>query len=302
MTRKIAVLSYNLSFGAMLANEASIRNRSAFRLAQYCKEKRQEVGDHVCLNNVVKIIDMVNNSTPYDFVALQECPNWRLIHQHSKKLNDMGYIHHKISKYTELATFYNYKRYKVLAIKVDQLVKGRPYQIIFLQERSSYNYYIFINLHNMHYSSKQMLEKQLSNKLQYGIKNTNRKYLSDLHKYYPSNISDIINNKIFRVIIAGDFNDEGRNYWTGLRPFKYTQFPNLQKIVVKTDKKPPKTCCIGEKHLRERKNEDHSESDYILHNKLLTVIKPNYVPLKKTQYKAEYFPTSDHLPIMAIFL
>ena len=309
MFKKINILSWNVSWGCMSGNNDGLKDRTAYALAKYCKELRDKdpSNGNPCLNNVA---DFIDKSNPYDFVGLQECKNWKNIMRKSNFLKKMGYINHIIEGregvHVDLTTFYDKKIYKVLAVKVGNLIASnfdaRPYHIIFLSDVYN-NYYIFINLHNGHGSNydKNNLERSLSFELENGIdvsKSKNKNFCNIKNK---SDISEIINGKYFKVIIVGDFNDHGsHNFWKGIKPFRYTKFTNLQNITVKSYKKPPKTCCIGGYNIR-KTHSDVLYGDYILLNKNdFNIIDLNYIPIEFNM-DAYVYPTSDHIPIKASF-
>ncbi len=208
-----------------------------------------------------------------------------------------------------MATFYDKQKYTLLAVKVGNLVpgNGRPYQILFLQNKLDNNYYIFINLHNGHRISKKELESKLSDNLHRGIKPDINHLSFGKPNDAEEDISDIINGKNFKVIMAGDTNDHGKhNYWNELQPFSKTNFENLNKLIVKSTLEPPKTCCapinLTEKKVPIRNNimDDTMLGDYVLVSENLSVVVDNRV-LEGFNINADVYPTSDHLPV-EIFL
>ena len=309
----IRVLTWNVSFGAMTGLDL---DRTSIPLPEKCRSKfiTDDKGVSVtqCLMNVVKTIDSSVSSLPYDFVALQEASNWNIIFSKSKELQRMGGFVHHLGDLEDMATFYDKQKYTLLAVKVGNLVlgNGRPYQILFLQNKQDNNYYIFINLHNGHGITKEVLEERLSANLDRGNRGNKPEHLS--YGKSEEDISDIIIGKDFKVIMAGDTNDHGRkNYWRELRPFSKTIFKNLCKVIVKANSIPPKTCCAPinlpeNKELfydkkinnirKGRHGYDTMHGDYILVSSKLHVIVDNRV-LLGFNYDAEIFPTSDHLPV-----
>ena len=281
----INVLSWNICWEAMEGSETP--NGTAKVLAKTCSLLPIVNGLNGCANNVIKLIDTL--SVDCDFLAMQEAAKWEDIYLKSTKLQKMNYVHHKSGK-SHLITFYNKEKYIAVAVNIGTIVKdskgGRPYHIIYLQNKTTKEIYIFINLHNAHNVTIHELEEQLSKEFNNFI-NINDGNISDAHEkknYYPIEWSA---NK-YNVIVAGDFNDKNINYWNGLNPFKNANITNLQKIVVKTDMKPPNTCCRVEaaKPLP-------LYGDYILVNDALMIVKNNYVPDSQ-----HIFPTSDHLPVL----
>lgn len=299
----IKVLTWNVSFGAMSGSD---NDASARPLPSVCKLKGAHTDPKTglryteCLNNVVNLIDTSASVRNYDFIALQEASKWKVMFDKSVELKRAGgYIHH-IGNREEMVTFYDVNKYTLLAVKVGNLVEGgRPYQILFLQDKD-HNFYIFINLHNGHDISKDVLQQKLSNNLKNALKFTGFKTKEKmLESEQEDDISDIINGKEFKVIVAGDFNDDGQNYWQGLQPFKDTTYSNLKDIVVKAEKKPPNTCCMpnaSNQFIRVNEKQDNQIGDYILVNDKMRVVIDNIVVPQFT-YNAEAIPTSDHLPV-----
>jgi endonuclease/exonuclease/phosphatase family metal-dependent hydrolase len=314
----LRILTWNISFGAMTGLDL---DKTSIPLPEKCREKfivdEKGISITQCLFNVVNTIDESAKSKPYDFVALQEATNWDIIFSKSKELQRMGgYVNH-LANFEDMATFYDANKYTLLAVKVGNLLpgNGRPYQILFLQNNNDKSYYIFINLHNGHEIIREELEQKLSADLHIGFKSSanlnNLKIDVDL-----VDLSDIIKDKDFKVIMAGDFNDHGHyNYWRELRPFSQTSFVNLKDLIVKATSAPPLTCCAPinlpmvrntDEHIyydkisrnirKERSGYDTMFGDYILVSENLSVVVDNRV-LLDFEYNAEEFPTSDHLPV-----
>jgi hypothetical protein len=309
MSSTIRVLTWNISFGAMTGSD---QDKTSLPLPEVCRSKLipDDLGVSFtqCLMNVVDTIDKSAESQSYDFVALQEASNWNIIFSKSKELQRMrGYVNH-LADLEDMATFYDANKYTLLAVKVGNLApsNGRPYQILFLQNKQDNNYYIFINLHNGHRISKDQLEKKLSYNLNRGnipiqISIGNPSYNDGAHE---SDISDIINGKNFKVIMAGDTNDHGNyDYWQGLQPFSKSDFYNLNNIIIKSTLEPPLTCCSPltswDKPIRTSIDDDNMLGDYILVSENLHVSVNNRI-LECFNYNAEVFPTSDHLPVEII--
>ncbi len=309
MAVPIKVLTWNVSFGAMSGSE---KDASARPLPLHCKSKGKHSDPYnegkiytECLNNVVNLIDASGSERNYDFIALQEASKWKIMFDNSEELKRAGgYIHH-IGKSEEMVTFYDVNKYTLLAVKVGNLVEGgRPYQILFLQG-NDHNFYIFINLHNGHGITKDELQQKLSNNLKDAFKFTGSKTKENiLESEQKDNISDIINGKVFKVIVAGDFNDDGENYWQELQPFKYTTYSNLKDILVNAKIKPPNTCCVPSffnEFIRINDKQDNQIGDYILVNDKMSVVIDNMVVPQFT-YNADAIPTSDHLPVEILLL
>jgi hypothetical protein len=283
----INVLCWNICWQAMKGEaigSASILGASCLRTAIDPK-----TGLNVCSTNVIKVIDSL--IIDYDFVAIQEAEKWKTIHNHSNKLRAMGYVHHRIGS-SDLVTFYNKDKYDALAVVRDTIIingnRGRPYHIIYLKNKITSEFYIFINLHNAKDGvSKDDLERQLARHFNnfFTIEKTEQEGAQHL----KTRIEIQWNLNKYNVIVAGDFNDRGlKNYWQGLYPFKHTNIPILKDILVKCNAEPPKTCC------RETPNTNPPDNgDYILVNSSLTIEKNNYIPQSE-----HLFPSSDHLPVL----
>lgn len=306
----LRILTWNVSFGAMTGSDL---DKSAATLPEKCREKGHFLYKGAkytqCLNNVVETIDSQNYF--YDFIALQEASNWNIIFSKSIKLQKMGsYVHH-LAELEDMVTFYDNIKYTLLAVKVGNLVpgNGRPYQILFLQNNEDKSYYIFINLHNGHFISKKQLVNRLSNNINIGFIPNESNIHYDLANQSNDevDISNIISDKNFKVIMAGDFNDHGKyNYWRNLYPFSKTIFQNLKNIKVKAKDLPPPTCCtsvnlfFNEKKRNINKNKYNIIfGDYILVSENLFLVIDNRVLLNFNN-DANIFPTSDHLPVEII--
>ena len=284
----INVLNWNICWEAMVGD--IVGQGSAPILGATCSitEINRRTKLNECATNVIKLIDNLN--IDYDFVAIQEAAKWKDIYKYSKKLKPMGYVHHIIGS-SHLVTFYNKEKYDAIAVVTDTIIhnnrRGRPYHIIYLKNKITSEFYIFINLHNADGVSIDDLENQLARKFDnfFSIDKTEQEHSEKLK--VPTQIRWSKNN--YNVIVAGDFNDRGlRNYWMGLKPFKYTNIPNLTKLEVKCNVEPPKTCC---RQLENTSPLNHG--DYILVNSSLAIEKNNYIP------KSDHlFPSSDHLPVL----
>ena len=302
---ELNILCWNICWGCMSSNDKSKHDSTAKTLAQQCYNLRidDSSNKNICLSNVVELIDKKN----YDFIGLQEATKWQEIYNDISYKDNLGYVHHYImndkNAKIELATFYNKKQFKVLAVKTGNLNTTndvRPYHIIFLQNNTVQpeDNYILINLHNGHGIPKNDLETKLSKDINNAYNNfttqdENKYTFSPNTKEYD--ITGIINDKIFKIIVMGDFNDHGNHeYWKGLQPFKNTNFDNLKNIIVKSTETPPLTCCTGNTTLRSKSsNNDTLYGDYILINDKLSYQVKMKIP---DDYDADKY-TSDHLPI-----
>ena len=305
----IHVLSYNVCWGCMSANESSENNRTAEPLATRCRDEKKSTGQNVCLNNVVSII---KNAQPIDFLGLQEASGWHEIYE-KLKFPHLGFIHHTISLSfgdVEMATFYNTEKFKLLAFKVGNLVfprgkeDGRPYQILFLQKKDSGNYFIVINVHCGHRNNdsaslQELLSQDITNLVD--CTDTKEIHFENAQTKDLSDCSDLLENE-YHIIFMGDTNDHGKtNLWKGFNPFNIS--PLNKKI--KSDNEPPRTCCLISRY------PPYSHyGDYILISNNLEYLHENIVPEHNMNYDYDEsnvsysgmsdLPASDHFPVLSI--
>jgi hypothetical protein len=307
----IKLLSWNICFGCMYANEKSKYDGSARGIAEYCKEQKEKTGVHICLDNISDYIIKYN----YDFICLQEATNWLDIYNNLSQTK-YGYIHHKQETmvkeaYADLVTLYNKERFEIHYAKVGDIGSivgdlGRPYHILFFSEKGTNNQYIIINVHMPHHIDQDTIYHKLSD-----LTGTVDLSKNDNHRDVDENVnkidinSFIMKNRLnFNVIIMGDFNDHGKyDYWKGITPFQNLMLgpePNsLNNVILRSDKQPPNTCCRGKSAISDQ-DTNTLYGDYIL------------IDLSKIRYKnglkiydytdlinMKTYPTSDHLPISA---
>jgi hypothetical protein len=279
-------------------------------------------GLNICATNVKNTIDEL--AEEYDFVALQEASQWDKIHEKSTKLKDMGYVHYRFGN-TNLVTFYNKNKYRLIAFKTDFISKiidiktdtynNRPYHVLYLQHIASKEYYIFINLHLPHEITRTDVKRGLSKNMDtFFTLNKDDGNISETFSTHPT--KENINNsqayfenqraidkqttpismtwpeQKYNIIVAGDFNDKREHmFWASLKPLKHYnkngQF--LLDIEVKLEKEPPPTCCALNFD-NPSQNKYTYIGDYILVNSSLQVQKI-YAPTLT-------IPTSDHLPVI----
>jgi endonuclease/exonuclease/phosphatase family metal-dependent hydrolase len=275
---------------------------------------------NICATNVKNTIDEL--AKEYDFVALQEASQWNKIREKSSKLKVMGYLNYQINN-TNLVTFYNKNKYKLIAFKTDfisiiidkDIYNNRPYHILYLQRKASKEFYIFINLHLYQGSEldKARLEVELSKNMdaffeiagnnediterfnievtKETINNAQAHFKEQRTKYKKTKPFFITwTEEKYNIIVAGDFNDANRkNFWNGFKPFSKSPIDNLKDLEVKLKEKPPPTCC-SLNFKEPSKNKYELIGDYILVNSTLNVKKIDAPILTK--------PTSDHLPFI----
>jgi endonuclease/exonuclease/phosphatase family metal-dependent hydrolase len=246
------------------------KDTQAKSLPKTCKEmSRKQKKEYVCLENVVRSIQ----SARFDILALQEASNHPIL---LKKLGKLGYDKYIYNKSGDvgLLTLCRSERFRRLASYSSEIQRGSPFQVLLLSDKENNNRNIcFINLYNGDGVDRTALEKALSNNL-------------------PEEITRPMRSEKYSILVAGDFHDRGKDYWKKLRPLRYAK----DNRVVSSIKEPPKSCC---KTRRTRLGDDRYYGDYILIDKPSKFAEPNRV-LPSFQPDSKKFPTSDHLPVMAV--
>ena len=228
----------------------------------------------------------------------------------------LSFVHNSLPSNTdeslaELVTFYDNRKYRLLLAKCGNISSAsdrRPYQILVFKVIQTADPIIVINLHNKQNCSQTFLEKALSRDLENMIKISSGVNFENIQNMKTSKIDPKIleNAKVFMI---GDFNDnKNQNFWKGIQPFKYSDIPEIENIVVSSHGiEPPKTCCTpsnldGYYKLREKENNyDIYIGDYILISDDLEYKIPNHIK-SDFEISALKNPTSDHLPVEASIL
>ena len=279
MSNPIKILSWNTCWGCQKADETSKNDATSTFLANQCYKLKQSTKVPQCQDNVEKLI-IPNATNEYDIIFLQEYVKTSL----EDTLIKRGYDLCKGQVMDEgIATFFKADRFKKLNTTdiIDNIQTdgkaGRGFQIIFVQDKMTNEYYALLNIHNgkkIKESYKDGLEKRISI-----ILNDNIEVLEQVVTNYHT-----INN--FNIIFGGDFNDGGdneradinvditRNYWKGLKPFSWLETslisssPNVKRVItnltnievkIQGDAKnyiPPKTCCTGRTGIRSKTPDD----------------------------------------------
>lgn len=288
----ISVLTWNICFGCMYADKRSDLDKTAKNIALRCKNYNTEHNTNICLNNVVDFITEQN----HDFICLQEATRWNEIVEKVKLKRNIGYVHHKLIS-EDMITIYNSDIYRLIYVKDGKLsIKGRPFQISFFKNKIG-EIFVIINIHNKHYkyneddkdnviiqAKKNLIDALTENNLYYINADFNIE-LINIEKEKKEDITTFINenkNK-FNLVIMGDFNDNDINYWMGI---------NLFDKMLKSNIKPPKTCChfkiklIGDYVLI-----DTDRLEFIIENK----------SEDKFRNVANETLTSDHIPVISTF-
>lgn len=267
----IYVMSYNLNWESMLPMAHS-------NLRQQCKNKDIN-GVNRCLYNMSQIIKGNGNSwnspkythpETFDFIATQESTLYfgELQNLIGDKYDVVStYITRRNKTQIHIVTFYDKTKYKNI-FHMGFGTKGRPKHIILFENNKTKALYLFINLHNEHKHGPD-LQKEINDAIN-GINDpafTNKK-------------SDIKN-----IIVAGDFNDEGRKYFNGLYVLdKKVRYNNTL----------PETCCYDP---TTGTGQISKIGDYVLSTMNITEM---YVPLSTKWRNPSKYPASDHLPVVAV--
>ena len=286
----IKVYSWNICFGCMDSSITHL-DRTTQTLARECAKKNN------CIENVIKQLSKYQ----YDFIGLQEATKWNVIYTELiKKYPSYRFTQHK-SGPEDMITIYDTNRFKLDNVRCSEFEPGRPFQILYLTERTTLEKFILINLHAPHYHSSGMgkLIHFISNNLKDAYINIRDNInLPDIEKLRLSDISKYINDNAsqFNVIILGDFNDEGEKYWSKLRLFNDSDLL-IKNITVTSTTEPPKTCCVGSSRIRTAIGQDWRFGDYILIDTVkMDYIRNNVIPQDPRFYTKEFI-TSDHLPV-----
>jgi broad specificity phosphatase PhoE/endonuclease/exonuclease/phosphatase family metal-dependent hydrolase len=305
----IRVLTWNICWGCMSANETSKFDKTAIILSNKCFDIQTITGNNQCLNNIINTI----KDRSFDFISLQEATNWAQIHH--RMINNYNYIHtfqkNEQNSIVHLVTFYNKNKYIYISINCGNLNDSnkdiRPYHKILFQNKLTQEYYMFINIHNIHNNDMTPIEavyilgKKLSNNLFYKIQmNEYGINVDNNFKKYKIDKIDILNQEYLNinVIIAGDFNDAKKcDYWKSIFLFGETEYSiqlNSSKI------QPPYSCCTPTKRYTKLRTSNYDNDklygDYILTNSSNLNIKNMNI---LTLFNKDQF-TSDHLPVEAI--
>ena len=291
----IKIYSWNICFGCMDSTIWKF-DTSTKKLAEKCSQNIIDPSRNLnkCTANVIKQLSKYK----YDFIGLQEASNWKIIYDELvKTYPEYKYTHHMGGK-EHMITIYDSTRFKLDFITVNQFEPGRPFQILFLTEKLTSNKFIVINLHSGHFvgNGRNILIRILSEKVNNSYRHVTDSNLQDLETKAVTDITQYIGSNDFNIMLMGDFNDEGEQYWKGFSPFRDNRLSiNTQRVESVIE--PPKTCCVGRSDIRVKPNSDHRVGDYILiDTNKMDFIQNNRIPLDPNFY-TEAFITSDHLPV-----
>lgn len=171
----LKILTYNISWESMTGRVKD------WSLCSNNEEKNHPKHYSVCISNIARVI----NENPTDFINLQESTNYHLLIEQIPNLKKMKYKFHK-SGLDEMVTFWNPAKYTLEKFKGGEFEVDRPYMCLYFKEKLC-----LVNVHFGHYKDEGEVEHL--NKM---IENL------ELKKYHDNG---------YRVIIAGDFNNNIRN-------------------------------------------------------------------------------------------
>ena len=250
------LLTYNISWECMTNSSTG----SAGELGQKCK-------DDICLKNIAKYINFVNEKINYlDFILLQEASNYKKIFGYIKDFNKKyNYVLSKSGK-EYIITCYK-KKYKLLKLIKGNFVHGRPYHILIFKD---------LILINIHYC---------------GYNNLWRGDACDIQKEFSSKYNSLGKIDHKKIIIAGDFNyniNKSKSFFQiyekqGLLYFK--PFKQEEKYVFV--KNPVKSCCSTSDKDDKKMN---NIGDFIMTENKYTINKIYYRNIIKGL-------SSDHMPV-----
>jgi len=271
----ITVLSYNISYEAMTNNS----NGSAGLLGRKCKC----IGNSkltICAQNMANMVEGIPKSlnvSALDFVGFQEASRWSLLQNAAKyTLAKMGTVSTRSGK-SKMVSFYNDKRYTLTKNFNGEFETDRPFQILVLKDNFFHkNGVIFINTHNPHGFTFKLVKYHLSKVVSTYLTNNEKKY---------------------RIIAVGDFNETGWD-WIGNKlddkswePFDKTIVSNsvsIQNVIY--------SCCQANGEWSDGNGgvkKGNRGGDYIFDSQGSAKIA---IPLSYNVNELQ----SDHLPIVSV--
>ena len=165
------ILTYNVSWESMTGKKKDWL---------YCNNDTDKSNPKFFKKCITNVADVINKNGPYDFVALQEASNYRLLINESEHLQIMK---HKIGRSgsENIITFWDPVKYKLIKSINGSFQTGRPWTALIFE-----NNLCFVNIHAGHYHFFALTQKLAE-------------LISTLKKYIE--IND------YRIVIAGDFNN-----------------------------------------------------------------------------------------------
>lgn len=238
----INILTWNICWGCMAADETSKNDVTAAKLAIECKNKKKSNGP-LCIDYVSQFLQI----NDYDIIALQESKNWKCIYMRlSERYNYVNFV--SVAPWdptvtVDITTFFKKDKYSFMGGYFGNILEGdvRPYQFMKFMNNKRQPFY-FLNIHNGHLISNETLNTTIMR---------NEFYIPKQKNKTNTDISQLSNNDWIRnkanftprpkpkedlpIIAAGDFNDHGKyNYWKNLK---------INDNILFSSEKPPTTCC-----------------------------------------------------------
>lgn len=203
--------------------------------------------------------------------------------------------------------------------------RGRPFQILVCQYMG--DNLLILNCHFPHIKKKDLEEvivKKLTTNLTFGVEipkklpdgtilkpnsPLNLDFTRDNKVIPKKNITHLIIDKKFKVIMMGDFNDNKQlALINGFKPFNTKYSPFFKKLKAEDIKEinkiklggqhisaVPKSCCLSYQN-GNFKGQYHRQGDYIMVDKSIEIKVGNHVPDEIEKSLDEV--TSDHLPVV----
>jgi hypothetical protein len=324
---RINVFSWNISWGAMTNNS---KDFSTTFLASNC------IND-ICLKNVGNYIKQLLTTSQYDFLSFQEASRISNIFDIINMKEKYKLISHEIGQFKiTIATMYNMNKYILLQNKIIETINFdnkqdiRPMQLLLVQSKLNNKYIFFINLH-AHYEN--IITDQFINHIKDFITQNEHIHNGTYNIIIAGDWND--SAKTFYLdsdIISGE---KAQDYWkkgikinellistnnvkppptccSGKNEYRGSKYNTVTTI---DGKKVYNDVLLYSSYFNlsyeealkkhptytdpDAVKKDNRYGDYIMADNFLNFVKNNYIPVVEgiDLYKAESFPTSDHLPV-----
>jgi hypothetical protein len=293
----LKVITWNISFGSMLANEEGMNDWTGLYLAGYCEYLNNTFNSNICLKNVQFILFPKEGDKMYDIIALQEASNWREIFDEENNKKKYNYITTSLlntrGSLVPLTTFYNKQKLKLKSVQFGNLHNPndvrpndvrpndvrpndvRPYHVLVFESLEFYNtYFTFINLHNGHNKDLKIDNLINENNIVYNILD---RFTESLHLIFNTNKENNIKIDLINMEIGGIKADNDSNIVTIGNKINNNNiiivgdFNNIYNYLsihgkeIKRTENRLKTCCTGSSSIRSRDiNNDIKEGDMIM--------------------------------------
>jgi hypothetical protein len=271
----IKVLTWNICWGCMSANETSKNDSTARLIASRCAELNEDTSKtsrtptspspiptqsppiptsptpkviyknpraNICLLNVIKLI----NNRNYDIIGLQEIVNSDIIRRNIYNYNNYEYIHNIITRSDKDIDKDKYISVNVELVtfinkkkfKIIHSIKGDLNRELPNASVDARPYHIIFLEYNTTKQKLIVINLHNGKKMDFYTKSGLAKTFTDATKKLPATI---ILDEYTSIINIGDFNDNQdtrEDFYKG-----YTPIPNIN--VSSKNKVPPNTCCRG---------------------------------------------------------